>query len=170
MTALAIETRLGRLSGSFSALGLMRMPWKENDAEAPSASAWASDRAVRLESLKAELKAVAMSASHDDWDGEGARALREDSLDRAEKLLELLPASMPDPEMSVSGLGSLTLDWDDGPEWQLSLALTERDTISYAGYFRGARSHGEFPFYPERLPEEIAIAIRRWTNPRRGGL
>ncbi len=135
------------------------IPLAQQEAQA-SASALGTPREDRLSRLLAAVEA----AQREDWDGEGCRALREDAIDRAPSMIDLVPAHMQDPDISVSGLGSLMFDWDDGPDWQLSLALSPRDTISFAGFFRGVRSHGEFPFYPERLPDEIQTAFKRWSN------
>ncbi len=132
-----------------------------------SVASFESSAHERFIQLLSELDAITREANRDNWDDQGSKALREDSRDRAPKLFALVCGSTPvcdsTPDMSVSGQGSLVLDWSDGPDWQLSLALTSRDTISFAGYFRGDRSHGEFPFYPERLPLEISVAFKRWT-------
>lgn len=108
--------------------------------------------------------ALASTAQRDNWDGEGSRAARLDSVERLPALLDLLPPAMEEPEISISGLGSAVLDWDRGRSFQLSIALSDKGTISFASLSQGARSHGEFVFSPERLPDEIALAFKRWIK------
>lgn len=167
MTTACMDGAFWALLGSRSAsqnldLSLGLPSAKQEEQSSASALGAAGDE--RLSRLLAAVEEASAEAGCDDWDGEGSRALREDAIDRAASMIALLPAHMQDPEINVSGLGSLMFDWDKGPDWQLSLALSPRDTISFAGFFRGARSHGEFPFYPERLPDEILAAFKRWPN------
>jgi hypothetical protein len=168
MTTACLDFGAWALPESSSATRLIgnriRARWDEGSASAVLAAQ--QDRSDRL---RAAVETACSQSRLDNWDGEGSRAVREDAIDRAPLMLALIPESMPDPEISVSGLGSLMFDWDNGPDWQLSLALSPRDTISFAGFFRGARSHGEFPFYPERLPDEVLAAFKRWPKKQPSG-
>jgi hypothetical protein len=86
-----------------------------------------------------------------------------DWLDRCVHLFALLPEGIELPEVTLLPDGILTFDWAHDPSWQLALALAPGDTLSYAGYFKGTRSHGAYPLYADRLPEEVGLGLRRWA-------
>lgn len=133
-------------------------------ADRPTTAEFVGGENQRQMCLLEALSDAVGSAGHDNWDGEGSRAVREDSIARAPAFLRLIPRAMQSPEISVSPHGSTIFDWDFGPSRQLSIALSARGAISFACYYEGARSHGEFPFYPERLPDEVVLAFNRWLR------
>lgn len=104
-----------------------------------------------------ELTHRALSAN---WDGYGAEAVRDDAVDEARAVLEVLPTEIPLPEPSIEPDGSIGLEWHARPGWTYVLTLSGRGEIEYAGIFGENETHGREHFRGA-LPHLIAEHLRR---------
>lgn len=159
MSCLAVEVLAYARPSSSSSYSERR---REPSSDVATTAVLDQTQIRRQVELAIRFEEVWSECSVENWDGQGAHPLRQDALDRFFCLARLLPPELPLPEIGATPSGSISVDWENGSDWLLSLILSAGDQISFAAYYKGARTHGSFPFFPERLPEEIGLAFQRW--------
>ncbi len=96
----------------------------------------------------------------ENWDGEGAEVISFEALAEAEKLLSLLPSSIPTPEFLPESTGSIALEWYQGRNRIYVLSISGKKTIEFAGLFGyGNEIHGRINF-EDSLPPMIQDHLR----------
>lgn len=99
-------------------------------------------------------------ASFPNWDGYGAIPAFDSSREYAKELVDLLPASMPVPEISADPNGAISFEWASGPRSVFSVSVGRDGTLSFAGLFGHSTSMGTVvPGHP--IPPDILNGIRR---------
>lgn len=88
----------------------------------------------------------------------------ESSKENFSALLSLLPSQFPVTDPYVSQCGSIVLDWDFDPQYQLSIMLKDRDQIAFAAYLSGERVHGSTAFAASVLPDALGLIARKWAR------
>lgn len=96
----------------------------------------------------------------DDWDGYGARALQQGSLDDADRFLSLLPTTTRLPEVSVDPDGEVSLEWYLGPRRVFSVSVGTNGELVYAGLFGASKASGVESFQDE-VPKTIVDNLAR---------
>ncbi len=103
-------------------------------------------------------------ASRPNWDGYGAYPVSDATLAQALAFLDLLPSTLPRPEISPHPDGELAFEWSFGPRRLLTVSVNESGRLSYAALFGQARLHGT-EYLLDALPEPVALALRRLYSP-----
>lgn len=94
---------------------------------------------------------------------EGVPASR-DALRSFVDFVKLLPADVPVTDPYISARGSICMDWDDDPRYQLSVVLKDRDTLGFAAYLDGRRCTGSESFSRGELPLAFRSVIKDWSE------
>lgn len=115
----------------------------------------------RLNRLHDSLWEVFKDCSEANWDGYNARPISDKAFLEALKLLQLLPAYLPSPEIVPEPTGEMGLEWYKGNQFVFVMSLSGNNTITYAGMFGpGIETHGTESF-SESLPRTVIENIRR---------
>jgi hypothetical protein len=86
------------------------------------------------ETFRALLEAIE-EATSDDWDGYSASAVDLRSINQALSLLQVLPTSIPSPEISVEPDGKILLEWYTKPQRTFAISVGYDGGLIYAGIF-----------------------------------
>lgn len=132
--------------------------------ELGSHSARDQQAADRRDAFIVRLDAACSEASKDSWDGAGTFAVKPDGRNRALGLYDILPLSLPLPDVSVAPTGVVAFDWTAGADFQLSMLLVEGSQVSVASYIADQSFHKSFPFDASQLPSFVYDKIRAWTR------
>ena len=98
----------------------------------------------------------------EDWNGEDAEAISFEALAEAEKLLSLLPSSIPTPELLPEPTGSIAFEWYQGRNRVYVLSTSGKKAIEFAGLFGyGNEIHGKTNF-EDALPPVIQDQLREF--------
>lgn len=106
------------------------------------------------------LNDISREASVDNWDGYGAKAVSSLARFEAKRFMELLPTSIPMPEISAVPNGDIALEWLGSKRYMFSISLSGQDKITYAGIFGGNEIHGT-EFLGDSIPRIIIESILR---------
>ncbi|NKC16694.1 MAG: hypothetical protein GKR94_32225 [Gammaproteobacteria bacterium] len=116
---------------------------------------------LSIEATYQELVSTFEDCSMPNWDGYGAAAISQASLYNALRFLDLLPPSLPSPEVTPESDGTVGLEWYKGKDWLFSIDIGGDGKITYAGMFgEGVQSHGTERF-DDSIPQTILSNIRR---------
>lgn len=97
--------------------------------------------------VRAAIQQVASDCSSPNWDGYGAKPVSLRSKENAQRLVDLLPVDLPEPQAVADPDGHIALWWDFGRDRVLTISVDESEVASYAGIFgRDVRRHGQEPF------------------------
>jgi hypothetical protein len=119
-----------------------------------------SSAAERKSQLIDSVLNAAGEASTDNWDHDGARAVRTTVVESAVRFAEMLPATVPLPEVSPDADGDISFDWHRGPRRVFSVSLGADGVLRYAGLFGYNSTYGT-EFLAESLPSAVRINLRR---------
>jgi len=110
----------------------------------------------------ARLESVFQDASQPNWDGYNALPVSQTTLEMARFFLDLFPATLEKPDVSVHPDGELAFEWYYGPRRLLTVAVSEFGRLSYAAMFgnKEAQKHGT-EYMLGKVPDEISSALRR---------
>jgi hypothetical protein len=108
-----------------------------------------------------EIIQMYADCSEDGWDGESARALSGDSVDRAIDFIKAMPANSPMPEVSADPEGCIALDWRVSPHRIFSLSIGQTQRLPFAWRDGTAKGRGVEPFDGQTTPERILFEIQR---------
>ena len=98
----------------------------------------------------------------EDWNGEGGKAISLETLMEAQKLLSLLPLSLPTPEFLPEATGAIAFEWYRGRNRVYVLSVSGAKTIEFAGLFgHGSELHGKANF-EDSLPPIIQEHLREF--------
>lgn len=131
-----------------------------NDA-AESASSMAFGEPKRA--AQEALYEAYLSAYIDNWDGEGAAKVELSTYAYASQFLQLLPSSVPLPEITADIDGELLFEWDQGRRQIFTVSIGRDGTLTYAGLFGHTKTHGTEHFR-ETLPAIIAKNLGRLSS------
>ena len=111
------------------------------------------------ETLRALRNAIA-ECSEDDWDGYGAKRIDGKSYEESLRFLDILPGTIPTPEVAVDPDGMVAFEWHEEPRWVFSVSFETNGAIAYAGLFGNSKTHGT-EYFGQALPQSILDSIRR---------
>lgn len=98
--------------------------------------------------------------SVDNWDGYGAKRISGASCGNAMRFAQVLPASVPVPELYVDPEGEITFEWYVAPRQVFSVTIGSNNEMVYAGLFGSNDTHGT-EYLGDELPDTLLDNIRR---------
>jgi hypothetical protein len=110
------------------------------------------------ERVLTDLDDVLSEASHEGWDGYGARPLSPASYDFAIRFLNALPNTAPLPEVSADTDGEVALDWIFGRRRALTVSIGPTGRCTYA-WMLGQTTHRGTEWIDDEIPETIVFAL-----------
>ena len=122
-----------------------------------SATIFKSARAHRIASAIADLTE---QYSEDGWDGYNAKAIKPETLARAESFLNSLPFALPFPEVIPEPTGEVAFEWRTKATSLFVVSIADTGRLVYAGRFGMAKGNG-VDYFSGGIPAEILSAIRR---------
>ena len=114
---------------------------------------------MNRETLRA-LKHTIAECSEDDWDGYGAKSVDRKSCEESLRFLDMLPGTIPAPEVAVEPDGMVAFEWYEEPRWVFSVSFETNGAIAYAGLFGNSKTHGT-EYFGQTLPQSILDSILR---------
>lgn len=136
------------------------LDWEPKDPpeiSQPSRSVSIDD--ARMESIEALFTAAA-EASQDGWDGFDGRAVAPDTFMHALELLESLPSTVSQPEISVHPDGQVSFYWTGGQRRTVVVAVSSTGLLSFASLHGQRRLHGS-EYLVNGLPSWLAFVLRQ---------
>ena len=114
-----------------------------------------------IELVKENIKRVAMNAREDNWDGDGADGVSEETEYMALKLVDLLPSYTICHELEVDAtpFGSIDFEWVLDDRLILNILVMHSRRIGYAYSVHGDRNNREEGWEGEGLPAFVSDAI-----------
>lgn len=109
------------------------------------------------------LDAACVAAQRDDWDGMGSARVEPSTYAYASQFLQILPASLPIPDISVDTDGEILFEWDRGQRHIFSISVGRDGTLTFAGLYGHTKIHGT-EHLREALPLVIAHSLQRIAN------
>ena len=82
----------------------------------------------------------------------------------ARAFIEMLPSSVPAPDVSVDDDGEIGFDWDYAARLVFSVSVGRDGTLSYAGLFGHSKAFGTENPSKGFLPDPILASINRLLN------
>ena len=110
--------------------------------------------------IKSLLNEVYEEYNEMDWNGYGAQPIKREACVEAWKLLQMLPSSLPLPEIMPERDGSIALEWTEGPHATFVINVSGNNVINYAGIFGTNRINGS-AYFDDFLPQMIIDSIFR---------
>ncbi len=111
------------------------------------------------ETRRALWNAIA-ECGEDDWDGYGARKVDRKSYEHSLRFLDMLPDTIPAPEVAVDPDGMVAFEWHEEPRWVFSVSFETNGELVYADLFGNSKTHGNENF-GQALTQSILDSIRR---------
>ncbi|MCL6582075.1 MAG: hypothetical protein K6U11_00410 [bacterium] len=115
--------------------------------------------ASREKVLKSLKKAFA-EYSTDNWDGYGAKAVDRYSYYEAQRFINVLPITIPVPEVAVDPDGEISFEWYAGPRKVFTVSIGKNRELTYAGLFGSNKIYGTEHF-EDFIPKIILENIQR---------
>lgn len=113
-----------------------------------------------VETALTELDEVREEASQAHWDGYGAKPVRTETYLCARRFLELLPTTLPAPEVSADADGDIALDWMFGDRRALTVRIDAVGRCTFA-WMRGQRRCRGIDWLDDGVPSLIVDALSR---------
>ena len=118
------------------------------------------DREITLEESRQALWTLYNETFQPDWDGYGAAAIPAEAFEEAWRLLELLPSSIPIPEILPEPDGEIGLEWYRNNRFVFVVSVSGKHRINYAGIFGDNKTHGT-EYFGESLPPVLMENLKR---------
>ena len=99
-------------------------------------------------------------ASSDNWDGYGANVYNKDSLTEAIRFIDMLPTTIPLPEVSTDPDGEISFEWYNKPTWIFSISFSSSKELIYAGKFGQNKIHG-VEYFGNEIPKRFVTNLFR---------
>ncbi|MCI0504759.1 MAG: hypothetical protein L0Z73_01470 [Gammaproteobacteria bacterium] len=113
----------------------------------------------QLQNLLADLDEVFQETKEPDWDGDNAEPIADVTYFNATKLLAVLPADLPIPEILPDNDGYIEFEWSKGKR-NFSIYITDTNLILFAGFYtKDNRLSGRFDF-DGKFPSRIKLLIK----------
>jgi len=106
------------------------------------------------------LEEVDEEYSEPNWDGYDALPVNGNSLLRAYEFLQVLPLSLPLPDIEVDPDGEVSFDWYNDSGGVFSVSIGETGRLAFAGLFGRSEVHGVEYFYDE-IPTPILVYLQQ---------
>lgn len=96
-----------------------------------------------------ELCAVAEECKVQNWDGQGAAPVTDETYRLAYRFWEAMPLGAPLPVIGVEPDGHLTFEWYRSPRHTLSVSVSPEGDLHYAALLGPRKRYGTEPFFGE---------------------
>jgi hypothetical protein len=110
------------------------------------------------------LVAAYIAAQFENLNGESSTKVEPSTYRYAQQFLQLLPSTIPPPEITADADGEIMLDWDQGRRNVLTVSIGRDGTITYAGLFGYNTTHGTETL-GDALPPVISSCFERLFAP-----
>ena len=112
------------------------------------------------EALRA-LDEVFFEYSMENWDGYNAKPLSQKACFEAKKFLQLMPSSLPLPQINPEADGEIELEWYKNSKCLFAISLGGNNMLTFAGIFGEINKiHGTEAFV-DLIPATIVSYIKR---------
>ena len=115
---------------------------------------------ARLQEGYRLLEEVAEEHDEPNWDGYGALPINIASLRKAYEFIQILPLSLPLPDIEVDPDGEVSFDWYDDSGGVFSVSLGESGRLTFAGAFGRKEVHG-VDHFDDEIPMPILIYLQQ---------
>jgi hypothetical protein len=95
------------------------------------------------------------------WDGYDAKPVAKEAYIEATKLLHLMPASFPAPDIVSEPEGSIGFEWFWKKSFSFVISVKGDGIVTYAGRFGKNNEMYGTEIMADALPEFIAVALKR---------
>ncbi len=131
-------------------------------AWADSLEAWIRSSAMGAQYMRVQnaLASLVAEAGRANWDGYGSEPIDRDSLAFAKRVTQMLPMSLPEPEVVVDPDGEVSFDWECGERHRLSFSVGPSGTFRYAGIVGASETYGTEP-WRDGIPEPIVRLLQQ---------
>ena len=92
--------------------------------------------------LKTQIQDLLAVAGSDNWDGEAALAVKEETVKAALDLADKLPDGIVDPDVAATPHGEIDFDWVAGRNAMLTLSMSSDGILAWAALFDDFTSRG----------------------------
>lgn len=116
-----------------------------------------------LEEMRDALNEIYRECSQANWDGYGAAAISEDTYEEANRIINLLPSSIPMPEILAEPTGDIGFEWNKGKGQVFAFSVRGKHLIIFAGIIAGNKVHGS-EYFEDTIPLMIRQRIRNLTK------
>lgn len=113
--------------------------------------------------IQEALDAACVAAQQADWDAMGSARVEPSTYAYASQFLQILPISLPIPDISVDTDGEILFEWDCGLRHTFSVSVGRGGTLTFAGLFGHSKIHGT-EHLREALPLVIAHSLQRFAG------
>jgi hypothetical protein len=94
------------------------------------------------------------------WDGYEAKAINDESFFEAMRFTEMIPITIPLPEIGVEPTGEIVLEWHRSLGRLFSIIATGHNEVIYAGLFGTGKVNG-IEYFRDELPKAILDNLQR---------
>lgn len=109
----------------------------------------------------ASLDEAVSEATEANWDGYGARPIKQAAYDEAQWFIAALPGTVPLPDVGVVPDGGISLEWYRSPRSTFSVVIRGSQHITYAGLFGLNTAHGMEVLFENEIPRVVVESIAR---------
>ena len=117
----------------------------------------------RRRSAQLALAQAFAEARDQDWDGVGSAAAEPSTYAYASQFLDLLPSTVPMPDVFADRDGEICFEWDRDARWVFTVCVGRDGTLTYSGLYGYNKSHG-VEHLGETLPQIISTNVERVTS------
>lgn len=114
----------------------------------------------RFDGMVEAIWEAGQDAANENWDGYGAKPCDPVSLVRALQFSDVMPESVPVPDVLVDPEGMIEFEWYAGPRSVFSVTVESDGSLVYAGLFGRSKTYGRESFQ-EEVPRTIFQSIQR---------
>jgi hypothetical protein len=109
------------------------------------------------------LATALIEGAQGNWDAFQAFRANANAMPYTFEFLNLLPGSLPFPEIAIDNDGDIAIEWDYGSRRVISVRVAPDGTLHFAALVGYSSNHGTEPLQ-DRIPDTIAWWINRVVN------
>ena len=106
---------------------------------------------LRQDQLRQEVDELLETAGVENWDGEGALAVKQETAEIAKQLISYFPDDIEEPDVEATPRGEVDFDWILSKEAMLTVSVGPSGDITFVGSFRSVDFNGTEP-WANKLP------------------
>ena len=114
----------------------------------------------RLRAAFENLDEIIESCSHENWDSYGAKIISDSAYREARRFIQLLPSTIPQPNISPEPSGGITLEWYKDLNHVFYVILSGTGVVTYAGLYGVDNQDSGTVYFGDSLPTSIIDKIR----------
>jgi hypothetical protein len=122
--------------------------------------AWDADQSIPVTPQRGDALRGMETYGYDNWDCEGAKAITQSVIGWTKIILDLLPQTVPNPDLAPAASGSVCMEWSRGDD--LVWADVEPNGhLLMLTKFSGKKSESVFKIGNEKIRHHLATAFAR---------